>query len=110
PLRGDTQQSIDRTADKVSTAGPGRIDRSEEAGQDQPDTTARGCVNRGKGLGLRLPSTQEKILRPQSGRHIPIYSSGSVDADSLFPSCTIPVHDEFMRLSYVLADEQLGVG
>ena len=57
-----------------------------------------------------MAGTEEEILRRQGRRHVSVDPRGSVDAEGFFPSCPISIHDGFVRLSHILADEEFGVG
>ena len=86
PFGGDAEQTLDRPADEISAADPGRINRREQARKDQRDAAARGAVDRGERLGFRLAGAEKKISRRQSRRDIAVYPRGPVDADRLLPS------------------------
>src|SRR5258707_14204526 len=52
PFGGDAEQTLYRATDEISTAGPGRVDRSEKTDEDEPDTAPRGTGDRSERLCL----------------------------------------------------------
>ena len=67
PLGGDVEQTLDRAANEISATGPGRIDRSEEADEDQPDTAPGGAVDRTERFGFDWPALRKKSFGGRAG-------------------------------------------
>ena len=106
PFGGDAEQTLDRPPDEIAAPRPGRVHCRQETGQDQPDAAPSGAVDRGKGFGFGLAGAEKEILRRQSGREISENPRRPIDADRFFPSRLLPIHDGFMGLPHVLADEE----
>ncbi len=109
PFGGALQQLGDRSLDEPAAAEPGEVHCRNETEQDQHQAAFGGGIDRLERVGFLLARAEEKTLRRERDGHVSENSHHAVDAGRLVPSGRVAIHDVFMRLPHVLADQLLAI-
>ena len=109
PLRGHMEQAPDRFLKERAPTHDRSQGRREETESNQCDATRCRGVDCRECFGFRLAGAEKEVPRRQRRRHISENSGGTIDADRLFPSGCVSVHDAFMALPHIFSDQCFGI-